>query len=74
MDMANICVWAPHCRLVELESGGRIVHSASTARALSLTLGLHGSRRVYMAHQDGWITPAFFGMTRGGSNLHWDRA
>lgn len=23
--MANICLWAPHCRLVELESRGRIV-------------------------------------------------
>jgi len=24
--MANICVWAPHCRLLELESRGRIVN------------------------------------------------
>jgi maltooligosyltrehalose trehalohydrolase len=32
MDMANICVWAPHCRLVELESGGRIVSMTRKVR------------------------------------------
>jgi maltooligosyltrehalose trehalohydrolase len=30
--MANICVWAPHCRLVELESGGRIVSMTRKVR------------------------------------------
>ena len=30
--MANICVWAPHCRLVELESKGRIVSMTRNLR------------------------------------------